>query len=290
MPEDKGKMIPTGIPSLDPIVGGGFQAGTFALLMGELGTGYDEFLITSTYTLARAGPQRGASKDIQYPKEIWWATFMRQPSDIIDEVSDSFSPEFSDVFQKHVKFKDFFPEYAKTAPYLPKKIMEEFTKGEESSRLPKAFDELGKAGLSPTALLLESFADFLKKNAPDNIVVIHTLTDLVRMYRASEEEWRSFLLFLYWIQRSAKHWGGVVYTTLMRGFLEPKMEAELLTCFDSILTFERETHGHTQQRVMSISKLRRLALPMEEVAKMQLKVTPRGGFEVERIRLVERLK
>ncbi|HID60245.1 MAG TPA: hypothetical protein EYP46_00095 [Hadesarchaea archaeon] len=290
MPADKRKMISTGISSLDPIVSGGFQAGTFALLMGELGTGYDEFLITSACNLARLGSQRGAPKGVQCPKEIWWATFMRQPSDIVDEVSDSFSPEFSDVFQKYVKLRDFFPEYAKTAPYLPRKIMDEFTKGKGAHKLPKTFEELGKAGLSPSPLLLESLADFLDKRAPENMVVIHTLTDLVRMYRTSEEEWRSFLLFLHWVQRSVKRWGGVIYTTLMKGFLEPRMEAELLPCFDNILNFERETHGHTQQRVMSINKFKRLALPMEEVAKMQIKVTPRGGFEVERIRLVERLK
>lgn len=286
--EEKGKTISTGVPSLDPVIGGGFQPGTLALLMGELGTGYDEFLITASCKLAGAGSRREAPANQKCPKEVWWATFMRQPSDIIDEVSKSFSPEFSEVFRKQVKLKDFFPEYARTAPYLPSRIMEEFIK--EGHKPLKTLEDLGKAGLPSSTLLLESLADFLKKHAPDNVVVIHTLTDLARMYRTSEEEWRSFLLFLYWVQRSVKRWGGIIYTTLMKGFLEPKMEAEVLPCFDNILSFEREIHGHAQRRVMSISKFKRLALPTEEVAKMQIKVTPRTGFEVERIRVVERLR
>jgi hypothetical protein len=76
----------------------------------------------------------------------------------------------------------------------------------------------------------------------------------------------------------------------MRNFLEPRMEAEVLPCFDNILTFEREMLAHAQRRVMSINKFKRLALPMEEVARLEIKVTPTRGFEVERIKLVERLK
>jgi hypothetical protein len=50
--EEMLKIIPTGISSLDGSIGGGFPSGSLVLLIGDIGSGYNEFAMTSSVMLA----------------------------------------------------------------------------------------------------------------------------------------------------------------------------------------------------------------------------------------------
>jgi len=300
--ETKYKNIPSGVISLDSLIGGGFPAGSLVLLRGQIGSGHKEFVMSSAIMMAaiKKGLIRPAvAEDILLPNEVWWVTFTRSPEDLLHEISLSFERDLYVLFRGNVKFKDFSQEYFRTSPVPAEWVSEsevEARRGEKLSALESAFAGVHRAVAAPAIrpkTLLESLVAFLTEHAPGNAVVLYTLSDLARLYSDSESRWYDFTLFLRGLQRAAKKWGGIIYANMTANLLEPRKEEEISTCVDGVLEFEWEAAGPTKRRRILYFKKFRGLLPRIDgtaVVKFEVAISPTAGFEVTRAELIEGLR
>lgn len=295
------KTMPTGVTSLDSMIGGGFPAGALVLLLSEIGAGHKEFLMTSSIMTAaiKKGLIKPAERDVVSPKDMWWITFTRSPEDLLTEVSLSFEKDLYNLFRENIKFKDFSEDYFRTSPvpmeWVSKEVREARGK-EKLEGLGEAFAGVHRTVAAPAIrpkTALESLAEFLTTKATSNVIVLYTLSDLARLYSDSDTRWYDFTLFLRGLQRAAKKWGGLIYAPMTARLLDERKEEEISACVDGVLSFEWETAGPTKRRrVMYFKKFRGL-LPRIDgaaVVKFEVTITPTAGFEVARAELIEGLK
>jgi archaellum biogenesis ATPase FlaH len=284
------KVIPTGIASFDTAIGGGFPAGSLVVLAGEIGSGHDEFVMTSSVMLAamKAGRlSRPPGENIVFPKDIWWVTFTRPQSDIMSEIALHFDSDFYEPFQKQIKFKDLSGGYFATSSVplewatkdIEKRVKATLTTLEKT--LAGVYRISNKSSTKPKGML-RSLAEFLTENGPNNVVVLNTLTDLARLYSDSEARWYEFMLFLRGLQRVAKKWGGIIYANLDANLLEKRMEEEISTCADGVAAFEWVRAGPTEQRrTLYIRKFRRMPLPVGKgIMRFDVDINPSVGLQV----------
>jgi archaellum biogenesis ATPase FlaH len=299
--EEMLKIIPTGISSLDGSIGGGFPSGSLVLLIGDIGSGYNEFAMTSSVMLAATKAGRIAlppGKNIVLPEEIWWVTFTRKQSDLMSEMAPSFDSDLFELFRKQANFKDLSEAYFATSSVPLEWVLKKpLNKGKEDEMLVT----LGRmlAGLYNTEKpsskpkdLLNSLADFLTERAPNNLVILNTLTDLAMLYSKSEADWYEFMVFLRGLQRATKEWGGLIYASLDANLLEERMEQEIAACVDGVLTFEWVQAGPTERRrTLYIKKFRRLpSSALGASMRFNVNLTSSVGLQVIKPELIEGLK
>ncbi len=300
--ETKYKNIPSGVISLDSLIGGGFPSGSLVLLRGQIGAGHKEFVMSSAIMMAaiKKGLIRPVTEeDIQLPNEIWWVTFTRSPDDLLHEISLSFERDLYNLFRENVKFKDFSQEYFRASPVPMEWVTESelaMRKEEKLSALESAFAGVHRAVAAPAIrpkTVLESLASFLTEHAQGNAIILYTLSDLARLYSDSESRWYDYTLFLRGLQRAAKKWGCIIYAGMTANLLEPRKEEEVSACVDGVLEFEWEAAGPTKRRRILYFKKFRGLLPRIDgtaVVKLEVTITPTSGFEVTRAELIEGLR
>jgi len=294
------KIIPTGVLSLDSLIGGGFPAGSLVLLKSEIGAGHKEFLMTaSTMTFAmKKGMIKPAEPTVTLPNNYWWVTFTRAPEDMLQEISMSFEQDLYELFRDNVKFRDFSEDYFRTSPVPLEWVSDRLREDKEKEKLQgltQAFTALHRTGGGTSVkpkTMLESLSEFLSTNAPDSAIVLYTLSDLARLYSDSEARWYDFTLFLRGLQRAAKRWGGLIYLPMTAKLLEERREEEISACVDGSVTFKWEAAGPTRRRrIMYFEKFRGLLPRLDgaAVVKFEVTITPTAGFEVARAELIEGL-
>jgi archaellum biogenesis ATPase FlaH len=301
IPEDL-KIMPTGISSLDGPIGGGFPSGSLVLLVGEIGSGYNEFAMTSSVMLAatKAGKLTiPPGENIVLPEEIWWVTFTRKQSDLMSEMAPSFDGDLYDLFNKQSNFKDLSEAYFATSSvpleWVSKRPVEEENNGEMLATVGKMLAGVYNLAERPTSKpkgLLNSLADFLTKKGPNNVVILNTLTDLAMLYSESETDWYEFMIFLRGLQRATKEWGGIIYASLDANLLEKHMEQEIAACVDGVLNFEWVQAGPSERRrTLYIKKFRRLpSSAMGASMRFNVNLTSNVGLQVTKTELIEGLK
>ena len=93
------------------------------------------------------------------------------------EIGLSFAPDYYESIKEILVFKDFSKEYFKQSPFT-------FSEDPRST-----FDSLKGLG---NESLIELLVSFLNKNASNSLVIIDSLTDLVRMY-SDRLNWQDLL-------------------------------------------------------------------------------------------------
>ncbi|MDI6820443.1 MAG: hypothetical protein QMC89_06035 [Candidatus Hodarchaeaceae archaeon] len=295
------RIIPTGISSLDGLVGGGFPAGSFVLLLGEIGSGNMEFAMTSSVMLAaikagRLPPPTGPG--IVLPKEIWWVTLTRLQSDLMNEIALSFDRDLYEPFEKRVKFVDLSKDYFATSSVPLEWVSEGWAAEKRKEMLTSLGDALagvGKAVGRPTTKpkgCCKSLADFLLAHARGNVVFLHSLTDLARLYSDTEAKQYEFMLFLRGLQRAAKNWGGLVYTDLTTNLFDKHMEEEIASCADGVLAFGWEQVGPIQRRrSLHFRKFQGLLSARQDVlTRFEVNITSSTGLYIVRPEAIEGLR
>jgi archaellum biogenesis ATPase FlaH len=301
IPEDL-KIMPTGMSSLDGPIGGGFPSGSLVLLVGEIGSGYNEFAMTSSVMLAatKAGKlTKPPGENIVLPGEIWWVTFTRKQEDLMSEMAPSFDGDLYDLFNKQSNFKDlseaFFATSSVPLEWVSKKQVNEVNNGEMLATVGKMLAgvyNLADRQTSKPKGLLNSLAEFLTKKGPNNVVILNTLTDLAMLYSESENDWYEFMIFLRGLQRATKEWGGIIYASLDANLLEKHMEQEIAACVDGVLNFEWVQAGPSERRrTLYIKKFRRLpSSAMGASMRFNVNLTSNVGLQVTKTELIEGLK
>jgi len=270
------KKISTGIDSVDLVMKGGFPSGSFILLLGEVGAGSAEFAFTSAIMLSllktKALPTE-KGKGISIPDEICYVSLTRSKADILKEISLSFAPEYYEVIKENLIIKDFSEDYFKTSLIsIPKEKV--------------TFESLRERGSGEN--LLSALMTFLAEKAPNNLVIIDSLTDLMRMY-SGMMKWQDLISFLKGLQRASKEWDGVIYALLTANIFEMGKQEEIADCADGVLVFEWSEIGTAQRpRTMYVKKFRGLLpqLEADNIAKFETRITPNSGFEVSNIQMI----
>lgn len=265
--------IPTGVPDLDMIVGGGFPSGSVVLLLGGVGAGQQEYAYTSAAKIAIATENPHLRNYFlgQYcddgilPKKICYVTFSRSKEDILREIASSFNPVYHRAIRKKTQFKDF------SADYFHRTIV------------PQSWtDQEGKEAFgSERESLLESFVNYLDQNARHSLVIIDSLTDLVESDSVDNGD---LIATMKGLQRAAKRWEGIVYLLLTKGIMEEKHQQMLLDTVDGVLVFEWKSYlkSSKRQRYMYVEKFIGVLphMDVEKIARFPTIVTQNQGLTV----------
>lgn len=273
--EKNRQWMPTGVPSFDPVIKGGFPAGSFVLLLSEVGAGGSEFVYTSMLMLAQLKKERAALKpDYRLPEKIVYISFTKVRENVLQSVSTLNIADVASV-EEMLTFVDLSSDYfAKT-------------------QVPRHWTSTGRTTLDSykTVLknkpLFESLIETLEAYAPGNLVIIDSLTDLMRGPVPESLTWNDLVSLLKGIERMSKQWNASIYALLTAHIFEPSKEEEVSDCADGVLVFGWQvTSNNQRQRIMYIKKFRGLMPYLEEdnVVRFETRVSASQGFEVSNIR------
>ncbi len=272
--ETKMTKIPTGIPSFDPVIKGGFPAGAFVLLLGEVGAGSQEFVYTSALMLSKMKRENVKLKpEMKLPEKIVYISFTKSRENVIQSFATMKvgASELEDV----LTFVDLSATY-----FARTQVPSHWTTS--STEALNAF----KSGQKNKSLF-DSLIETLDTYAPNNLVIIDSLTDLLRSAVADKVSWADFVSLLKGIERMSKQWNSTIYALLTSRIFDQSNEEEVSDCTDGVLVFNWEATGANQrQRMMYIKKFRGLLPYLEEdnVVRFETRVSTSRGFEVSNIR------
>lgn len=276
--------IPVGISTLDSMFDGGVPSGSFILLSGQVGAGAPEFSYTSAsmVSMAKHDPElfsiyhdRGL-EDTVLPEETHYVSFVRNEDDVLRELRSVLNDDMYNALVDNMKFKDFSQSYFHNT-VVPRSWIDEDI---------LSLQNLGKRGNGDDESLLSNFADYLDENAAGNLVLIDSLTSLVRATK-QKLDWGDLLILLAGLQRACKEWDGLIYATLDRDTLNPREHQEIASVFDGILYFDWEEGEMQRQRTMYIGSFRGVMgrLSDQQDDKFETEVTDEG-FEISSIRKI----
>lgn len=266
--------IPTGVADFDGIIKGGMPAGSVVLLLGDLGAGQNEYVITSAakLSLVKENPSSadfflGSNrKDRVMPEKICYVTFSRSKEDILQEIKMSFNEDYYDAFSRNVIFKDFSSNYFR------------------QTLVPRSWAGDGASALfsnSSDDNLLECLVKYLDESAQGSMVIIDSLTDLVL---TTKIEVSDLVAVLRGMQRVSKKWGGVIYLLLTRSVIDEKFQRMIMDSVDGALVFEWNKTGTSsrRQRYLYVEKFMSILphLDKERIARFATVVTSESGLVV----------
>jgi KaiC/GvpD/RAD55 family RecA-like ATPase len=267
------KRIPTGISHFDSIIKGGLPSGTTILLLGEMGAGAEEFAYTAAAKtlLVKNQPElsdfflgRRISAD-ELPDKVCYVTFSRSREDVLREIAISFNRDFYEAFRDNVVFKDFSDVYFRHT------VVPSNWAGAGASIFGKKEDDS----------LLASLVRFMDENAPDSLVIIDSVTDLVV---SADIDMDQLISVLKGMQRMSKKWGGLVLLKLTRDILDERVQRKIMDCMDGSFVFEwsRFIQTSRRQRYLYVEKFISILphLDKERIARFATIVTAQDGFVV----------
>ncbi len=275
--------IPTGIPSFDPMIRGGVPSGSLVLLIGDAGAGNTAFAYTSAsmlFLLKNDPAIRNSVRQIEVflakeealkiPESVCYISFTHSKEDILGELEQAFPREFAKAWNgKRFFFKD-FSSISSISPT--------WDIGKDWSGMKGIRDE-GKL------YLLKELISVLEFHAPNSLVIIDSLTELIR---TSGLEWNDFISLLEDIQRKSKKWDGLMYLLLGRGMVENAKEEEIMDIADGVMVFGWAGEGFTRQQTMHMKKFRGLMPRMakENIVRFDTSTTNTDGFVVTNVKRI----
>jgi KaiC/GvpD/RAD55 family RecA-like ATPase len=270
------RRMPTGIPTLDPILNGGVPPGSVILLLGETGAGSYEFVYSSIVSLLAGPGFHGPGTDnLTPPAQIRYITFTRMRDDVRHEMAQSFPATDMDAVAKKIQFDDLSENYFDNS-VVPD---DWYSQGNIVTRLQQRAVHPG---------ILSEVAGALNAAEQNSLVVIDSVTDIATQC-SSANLWKNLTSLLRGLQRMAKQRHLTIYLLLTRGILDGVQEGEIADIVDAVLLFRwEETAGARRQRVMYFEKFRGVMPYLEErdLVKFAVRITTSGGFEVSNIRVV----
>jgi len=268
--------MPTGIPSLDPILEGGVPPGSVILLLGDTGAGSYEFVYSSIVNILTGPlpPQRESSIIIP-PAQIRYITFTRMMEDVKQEIAKSFPAADLDTIAAKMQFSDL------SEIYFDNSVVPDdwYSHGDIITRLQKRADHAG---------ILAQLASALNAAEQNSLVIIDSVTDIATQCY-STNLWKNLTSLLRGVQRMAKQRNLTIYLLLTRGILGEAQQHEIADIVDALLLFRwEETTGSRRQRVMYFEKFRGVMTHLEErdLVKFAVRISTGNGFEVSNIRVV----
>jgi KaiC/GvpD/RAD55 family RecA-like ATPase len=274
MQDTKKHKMPTGIESLDPILGGGVPPGSVILLLGDLGAGNFEFVYSSLIKTVSSRKDNVPEGTI-IPKEVRYITFTRLKEDVKQEIINSLFIKDISTSVERILFDDLSEHYF-DGSMVPD---EWYCKGDMITRLQKR---------SSHENIFVQIAHVINSAQPDSIIVLDSVTEIATQCN-TPALWNDLTGFFHGLQRVAKQKNCTMYLLLSRGILDSSKERELADIADAVLLFKwEENPGARRQRVMYFEKFRGIMPHLEErdLVKFAVRISTTSGFEVSNIRVV----
>ncbi|WP_456327447.1 RAD55 family ATPase [Archaeoglobus sp.] len=244
--------IPTGIEFLDARIGG-IYAGTFNVLLEEVGAGGYEFLMTVI------------QNNLEKGGKVFYAS--------LTKTDEMFRREFELVFPKRnvggIFDKISFRSFAKT--YFMRSIVPLHWFEEKATIL----------SLKGEKNVLEELIEFFDSVESESICVVDSLTDLVRITR-SRLSWNDLVDFLMGLKVLIQRRNLVVYTILTKDIVDQKQQEDILSIADGIIVFRWKEKGDKMVRTMFVRKLIGVLplLEKEGIIAYETRIDPERGFMI----------
>lgn len=275
--------IPTAIPTLDTIIRGGFPSGSLVLLIGDAGAGSTEFAYTSAalHSMLKKDPTilRSATdqlkillqkdENLKFPEKICYISFTHTREDLLAELAHAFTPDFPAALSENMVFSDLSPG----------SLFPAYKEDWLSIKSLKSVDEERE--------IMKELVSVLDANAPNNLVIIDSLTSLFRTC-SRFLTWNDIVCFLEELQRKSKKWDGLVYLLLGRGVFDSMKEEEMMGVADGVLVFEWFEEGFSRQQAMYMKKFRGVMphIAKDFIIRFDTMVTNTDGFVVTNVKRI----
>jgi KaiC/GvpD/RAD55 family RecA-like ATPase len=274
--------IPLGVSRLDRIIGGGAPRGSVVLLAGDLGAGGREFLYTSAVMNGLASVDEDLF-DLYYgnlhgdsvlPESVHYVSFTSERSAIVDEMGYVMDDELVENGIESVRFADFSPEYFRMSK-VPTDWYSQQTR--DITSLGDRHDRRD---------VLDAVGDYLTEHAPDGLVLVDSVTDLVSA-AGTEMGWNDIALIMKGLKKASQQWGGLVLLLVNTETLEPTQLGRLMEATDGTIQFDWESGGSERARTMFVQQFRGVLSRLEDenIVRFETEIHD-GGFDVSNVRKI----
>jgi archaellum biogenesis ATPase FlaH len=275
--------IPFGIDRLDELIDGGAPPGSVVLLAGEAGAGSREFLYTSAVMngLARAGEDLfdlhyGEVPDgAKLPEAVHYISFTGEEAQLREEVGMSMDTEIAETGLEPVQFESLSQPYFHASP-VPRGWYTAETP--EIKNLRKRHEEREE--------LLSAFGNALSERAPNNLVVVDSLSDLVGTI-GENLSWSDITYLVSGLQKAAHQWQGLILLHVNHETLTDVELGQLMEACSGTLRFQWETGGSTRARTLVVKQFRGVLSQIEEENIVQFEAElGDAGFDISDVRKI----
>jgi archaellum biogenesis ATPase FlaH len=274
--------IPFGIRQLDTIIDGGAPPGSVVLLSGEAGAGSREFLYTST-AINGLAKSNDDLHDLYYgqlepnaylPEEIHYLSFTADESQLRQEIGYTLDEEIVDAGLEAVEFHDLSEAY-----FHQSRVPREWYADET----PHIQDMRGRHERDG---ILSRLAGKLTQHAPNNLVIIDSVSDLLS---ATNEDlsWEDVTYLMRGIQKAAYSWDGLVLAEINREALTPERHGQLVDAVTGTMVFNWESGGSERARTLVFKQFRGVLSQLEEENIIQFETeVSADGFDISDVRKI----
>jgi len=276
--------VPTYIPSVDKILGGGVPIGSTILLLAEPGAGGRAFLFTSLVNYCREiKGDLPATSGATRPDMIYYITPKTSRTQFVEMMKQQFSflntidfeGEILDKSVIHMDVGDVY--FARTI--VPLSWYSTKTIPEHLMDLPP-YDDYG--GLA----YLTGMVETTKENS---VVFVDSLTPYLPYFN-DYEKWQNLVFLMYGLSRAAKKRKITFVILLTSDILPESREISLGNAFDAIihLVWQKSRESMSRQRQMYIEKFIGVLplLSSRDIATYNVSISPETGFEISNLRRV----
>ncbi|HJJ30541.1 MAG TPA: hypothetical protein VJ857_03820 [Methanocorpusculum sp.] len=276
--------IPTYIPSVDKILGGGIPIGSTILLITEPGAGGAEFLSSSVANYVREiTGDYPPVKDARQPDYFYFISPKASKVQFIRNMKQQFSYldtfDFEgEVLDKRVFYMDVGDIYfARTT--VPLTWYSQRTISEHLRNLPP-YDEYG--GMGYLAGMVETIPEY-------SMIFLDSLTPYIPYFNDSDK-WRDLIFLMYGLSRVAKKRNLTFVIAMTKGIISDIQETALGNAFDGImrLVWQKSQSSMSRQRQMYLEKFANVLslLSSTDIATFNVAISPDTGFEISNLRRI----
>ncbi|KZN25724.1 HTR-like protein [Haladaptatus sp. R4] len=274
--------IPFGVSQFDSLIGGGSPPGSVVLLAGDAGAGAREFAYTSA-TINALGHADTDQFGLHYgsidpraalPDEIHYVSFTANASEIYDEVTHTLDETLISPALEAITFEDLSSEYFQLSPiphdwYVEKR---------------RTITDLGNS--HDRRDVLEALGGYLTENAPGNLVVIDSLTDLCSL-PDDQVNWNQMVMLVKGMKKASQAWDGLILIHVAQESLTDRQMGALMNATDGTICFEWERGGNERARTMFVREFRGVLSRIEEENIVRFETeTQSDGFDISNVRKI----
>lgn len=273
--------VPFGIQRLDAIVGGGAPAGSVVLVAGEAGAGAREFCYTSAVLcgLARGDTELfelhygTLAPEVSLPETIHYCSFTADEAQLRREIGLVIDDEIAASGLDAVSFHDLSAEYFGPSP-VPVEWYTERVSDIEALGTGHGHEDV-----------LTALADRLDACAPESLVAIDSLTDLVG---ADEERtWADVIVLVRGLAKAATGWNGLVLVHANKEALTEREYGLLTDAVSGTMEFSWESGGSSRARTMIVKHFQGVLprIEAEDIVRFETDIGP-TGFDISDVRKI----
>jgi KaiC/GvpD/RAD55 family RecA-like ATPase len=274
--------LPFGVARLDSVLGGGSPPGNSILVAGESGAGGREFAYTSAAMNALASADSemfdlyyGELEDnAESPDEVHYLSFSAGRDYVERELRYVMSDEIVDAAIGDIEFRDLSPEYFQLSS-----IPREWYMGEASSLKDLSGGENREE-------VLGALGEYLSENAPGNLVVIDSLTELVDA-AGGEISWDDIAMLARGLGKAAHSWGCLLLAIVNIDTITDIEYGQLMDASGGTLEFTWESGGSQRARTMVVKEFRGVLsqLEAENIVQFETEIHD-GGLDISDVRKI----